>query len=202
MAVVTEISQQKKHTDRYSIFVGGEYSFSLTANQLLERKIHKGVELSLADIEKFKKISDDGKLLQKSYDKLARRMHSEKEIRDYLYSKKASPETINAIIDKLHDLKLLNDTAFASQWIENRRQFKHRSTRALSAELQQKGISREIINNLLHDSDDENKQALKRLAQKKHRQARYKDEQSLTKYLIGKGFAYAEVKDVVSSLQR
>lgn len=56
---------------------------------------------------------------------------------------------INQVIVKLTDLDLLNDLKFAQWWVEQRVNASPRGNRALSAELFQKGLSRDIINQVL-----------------------------------------------------
>lgn len=200
MPKITAIKQQQRDKERYSIYVDKEYGFSLHANQLLDAKLRVGMDIDQADIERLKKQSEDGKLLARAYDKLARRLHSEKEMRDYLKRKTDDTELVDYIIAKLYDLNLLNDYAFARQWVVNRRTLKHRSTRALRFELMQKGLGKNVIADALGDEAGQaDKQALRRLAERKSRQARYKDPDKLMRYLMGKGFNYQEVKEVIRS---
>ncbi|RJQ36033.1 hypothetical protein C4559_05525 [Candidatus Microgenomates bacterium] len=73
------------------------------------------------------------------------RSRSEKEIRDYLKKKKVSPETIEKITSKLKEHNFINDEEFAKWWIGQRISFKQRAFKVIKIELQQKGITSEII---------------------------------------------------------
>lgn len=72
---------------------------------------------------------------------LARRPHSISELRTKLVPI-GDPEAIEAALARLEELDLLDDAAFARQWIEERSVRK--GHRALMSELGAKGIDREI----------------------------------------------------------
>lgn len=71
---------------------------------------------------------------------LARRSHSEWELRRKLRQKGHTPDAIEAAMKQLGELGYLNDQAFASQLV--RRRGPLRGPRALSAELAAKGVDR------------------------------------------------------------
>src|SRR5258708_13021911 len=79
---------------------------------------------------------------------LARRPHSTWEIREYLKKKLVSVEKIEAIIERLNELKFLDDEEFVSWWIRQRTEVRPKSMRLIKLELQRKGIEREIIDPL------------------------------------------------------
>lgn len=189
---VTEIQQQKNNEDRFSIFVDGKYSFSLSGNDLLEHKVKIKMELDEVQVKKFEKISADSLLLSKAYDKCLRRPHSVREIRDYLTKNKASDELSDAIIEKCLDRNLLNDEYFAERWYEHRKN-SNRSDRFIQNELFKKGVAKEIIDKTVKGDD---KQALKDAINKKIN--KYDDERKLIAYLQRQGFNYY---DIVTALK-
>lgn len=85
------------------------------------------------------------KYIASAYRYLSRRARSEKEVRDNLKKKKASPEIIEQVITRLTKQKFLNDLDFAKWWVEQRLRFNPKSMRVITLELRQKGISPDII---------------------------------------------------------
>lgn len=63
MPLITKISTQKRK-GRYNIFIDNEYAFSVNERTLVERRLLKGTELSLEDIEEIKKAEADSQALQ------------------------------------------------------------------------------------------------------------------------------------------
>ena len=191
---LTAIKAQIKNPDRVSIYVDGEYSFSLTPNQLLEQKLHSGLEIDEARLIALKQLSAYGKL----YDRILRyvmlRPHSSREVQDYCRRKQLDPEACAQIIAKLTEKQYLNDESFAKAWVESRRLTKTISRRVLKLELKQKGVSDEIIAQTLAASPYDEQAALRVLIAKKQRQSRYQDPKKLMQYLVGRGFGYGEVR--------
>ena len=195
---ITNIKQAVKNPERVNVFVDGKYEFSLDVTQLLDLKLKVGQEITLAQLSEYKKLSEYGKLYQRTLEWVLSRPRSEKETSDYLYKKiyekKLDKEYIGKIIEKLEKKKYLNDEAFAKWYVENRFVKKGISKKRLSLELAKKGISREIVERVLKDfGRDEKEEILKIIAKKR---ARY-DDDKLIQYLGRQGFSYELAKDLV-----
>ena len=61
---------------------------------------------------------------------------------------------IDEIIERLKRGGLVNDSSFAELWVENRSEFRPRGERMLRVELRQKGISDEVISEVVSDLDE------------------------------------------------
>src|SRR6185312_10918918 len=88
---VTAIKQQVKQQGRYSIFVEGKYSFSLSDTALLESKLVIGQELTGAEVKRLQQLSGDDKLYNMALRYAAMRPRSTWEMESYLQRKKAAP---------------------------------------------------------------------------------------------------------------
>lgn len=192
---ITALKQQIKNTERVSVFVDDEYSFSLSLNEIVTHKLKKDTDLSAAELKKFKKISADGKLRARALEWLLIRLHSEREFRDYLYRKKVEPEQIENIVAEFVKKGYIDDVKFARWFIELQAR-RGKSNRAIRSELYKKGISGEMTDdNLATDSGNEIER-LKAVISKKQVLSRYKNNQvKFIKYLTSQGFNYNDVKD-------
>ncbi|MCI0815373.1 MAG: RecX family transcriptional regulator [Chloroflexi bacterium] len=86
---------------------------------------------------------------------LSYRQRSEREMRDALRLRRI-PEAIAAeTLDRLRQLRLLDDQAFAEAWTESRQRNSPRGRRMLLAELAQKGIEREVAQASVAALDEE-----------------------------------------------
>lgn len=194
---VTGIKAQVKREGRYSVFVDGKYSFSLSENELLNAGIKIGQEYDEAGLEQLKQKAVEDKAMMRAYDLLSRRQRSTHEMREYLKRKDHEPELIEKVLNTLSDRGYLDDEKFARAWVENRRLLKSTSKRRLMLELQQKRISSEIISLVLEEDETDEQQVLKDVIAKKRTQSRYKDEQKLVQYLLRQGFSYSDIKVVL-----
>lgn len=86
---------------------------------------------------------------------LSFRARSTKEIKDYLVRKNFIEATIDAAIQKLNELKFLNDEGFAKAWIESRQKHKGKSKFVLKQELRIKGIDSGMIDHTLQEAQED-----------------------------------------------
>jgi regulatory protein len=192
---ITALRAQTKNSQRVSVFVDEKYSFSLSLDELVKYRLKRGDELGAAEVKKYKKLSADGKLRARALEWLLNRPHSEMELRDYLYRKKAEPEMIENLVAEFSQKKYLDDSKFA-QWFIELQSRRGKSNRAIRAELFSKGISREVANRAIGEGEESEEDRLKILMAKKAKLPRYqKDPQKLAQYLTGQGFSYHLVKE-------
>jgi regulatory protein len=195
---ITEIKQQVKRADRYSIFLDGKYSFSLREAELIKLALHSGQEIYETELSQYKGESDLGKWYDKTLNLLSFRLRSEWELKDYLRRKDCPPEISEQILNKLSNNGYLNDEQFARRWVENRRLMKPTSRRKLVLELKQKRIPSEIIDKVLLEDKDETdeREVLRALVEKKL--SRYPDQIKLMQYLARQGYNYDDIKSVLT----
>lgn len=133
---------------------------------------------------------------------LSRRPQSEEELKAKLRRRGFEERTINRVIQKLRELELLDDLAFARAWKEDREFFRPRSKRLLASELRQKGLSSEIIAEVVAEVDDESEAY--RAGLKKARSLAHKDyvefKRKLAAYLGRRGFDWEVIKSVTLRL--
>lgn len=195
---ITAITAQVKTKGRYSVFVDNKYSFSFSESALLEQNIRIGQELTEQEVKTYKKLSADDKAYGLTLAYLARRARSEWELRDYFKRKGYDPELGEQILEKIRSYGYVDDKAFAESWVANRRQLRSSSKRKLIAELRQKHIASNIIDEVLNEDAAEDKVALREQVAKKRKQTKYHDDQKLMQYLARQGFNYQDIKEVLS----
>lgn len=191
--LITKISPAVKTEGRYNVFVDGKYSFSLDEVQLAALTIKKGDELDEQQLDQLKSESSFGKNYIRALDLVSRRPRSQREIRDYAFRKQWTKANTDRVIERLLERGYLNDAKFAEIFVRSRANLRNYSTRRMKLELQKKGISSDIIDQVLSESDDfDENVALENLIAKK--QNRYDDEQKLIAYLARQGFNYDSIR--------
>lgn len=132
---------------------------------------------------------------------LTYRIRSAKEIADYLSQKGFDEKTVAETIGKLLELKFLNDLEFGRIWIESRQKYNGKSKYILRNELQQKGLDKELIDNLLGSAQDDLEIA-KQLFEKKKDKLKHLSKDEFFKKMAGflgrKGFSYDIIKKVIN----
>lgn len=197
---ITDIKQQVKRQGRYSIFVDGKYSFSLSESELMKSGIRIGREYSEQELEELQQTAVLDKAYMRSLDLLSRRARSEWELRDYLRRKDYDPPTEEAILNKLTNAGYVDDYQFAKAWVENRHLLKSVSSRRLWQELKQKHIADDIISQVLADDETDEQTTVKSLIEKKRTQTRYQDKEKMIAYLLRQGYRYDDIKTAMAEL--
>lgn len=107
---------------------------------------------------------------------LTDRARSRHELETSLAKKGYTPEVANSVLSRLEAAKLVDDAAFAEQWVHSRHTFSGKGKRALSLELRTKGVSAEHAQSALDqiDSEDERERATE-LVRKKCRSLSFPD---------------------------
>lgn len=144
------------------------------------------------------------KYLNLTYRYLSIRNRSVKEIRDYLAKKQAEPEVIEKLIALLTEQKFLNDETFARMWVSSRARFRPRGKQLLKIELQQKGITKDIIEEVLsekhEDVPDELAQAKSLITRRIERlqdAPRQEIYQKVGSFLARRGFSWGIAKKAI-----
>jgi regulatory protein len=205
MPEITAIEPQKKKKDRVNIYLDGQFAFGLSFQQFADANLKVGQEITQDEINKLIKLSEFGKIFDKTLKFLSFRPRSKWEIENYLKNKKAGTEVENKVLAKLEKLGLVNDLEFANWWIENRLKFRPRGPVILKSELIKKGIDREIIDQILEKIDDQSQHELAlKIAQKQAQKFKNLDKskffQKMAGFLGRRGFSWEITKAVIDSV--
>jgi regulatory protein len=149
---ITALSLQKRNRQRVNVFLDGEYAFGLA--RIVAAWLQIGQEISDEKITQLQFEDEREVAYQRALGFMQYRARSEAEIRQNLQRHAISPENIEHTLDRLKQSGLLNDAAFAQAWVENRTDLRPRGRRALSYELQQRGVDRQLIEETLLEVDD------------------------------------------------
>lgn len=127
---------------------------------------------------------------------LTSRAKSRSELEKVLARKEIPGDVASAVLDRMTEVGLVDDTAFARSWVENRQQRNHLSRRALRHELSRKGVDSETLDEALDTVDVEDEYAAaKALAEKKFRSVRSLEPEVQRRRIAGalarKGFSYS-----------
>jgi regulatory protein len=87
--------------------------------------------------------------------KLTASARTRHELDDALQKKNVPDEIARTVLDRLEEVGLIDDEAFAQSWVESRQQRRHLSRSALRRELQSKGVDRDQVDAALATVDVE-----------------------------------------------
>lgn len=201
MPRITHIKPQKDKS-RFNIYLDGKFAFGLDALVIVGENLKTGQEISLEKVQALIAANELQKYLDRVFNFLSYRPRSKKEIINYLARKKVGGETEKIILQKLTRLNYINDLAFAKWWLEQRQTFRPEGKRLLKLELKRKGVSDEIIAEVLSTGPElDSEQLARQVLKKKIRLLqRYPWKEAFKKalgLLLRRGFDYQTAKSVI-----
>jgi regulatory protein len=193
MPTITAIEPQRRDPERVNIYLDGQFAFGASMMVAAARGLSEGATLSAEDVEALRSEDEVEKAFNAALNFLSFRPRSRREIEDYFRRRKLEPEVGTVVVERLERIGVLDDREFARFWVENRQTFRPRGTRALKAELRQKGVESEIIDETLADLGDEEETAFV-AGMKKARSYSTADEREFFRKMLGflqrRGFPY------------
>lgn len=142
---------------------------------------------------------------------LTDRARTVKELGDALRRKEIPDEIADRVLERFDEVGLVDDQAFADQWVRSRHRFRGLGKRAIALELQRKGVDRETADEALTgiDEDSERERARELVAKRLRglpigtREERQASARKLVGMLARKGYgpgvAYGVVKDEIAA---
>ncbi|MFN2250477.1 MAG: RecX family transcriptional regulator [Anaerolineae bacterium] len=202
MGTITALQRQRRRRDRVSVFIDDEYAFSLALE--VAATLRRGQELTDADIERLTERDEYASALDRSMRYLSYRPRSRREIERYLDEREVPPPTRDAVLERLMDLGLVDDEAFAGWWVRNRSEHKPRGALALRSELVECGVPDRIIGGALAGLDEDALATRLALAQGERYAGlpREQFDRRLGGYLSRRGFRYEAVRSALARAWR
>ena len=189
---------------KYKISLDGKFAFVLYKGELSRFHIREGEELSE---ETKQKIYSDVLLKRaklRALHLLSDMDRTENALREKLRLGLYPQEIIDAAVEYVRSFGYLNDARYAENFVRSRQGIKSR--REIRAQLLQKGVPSELIEDAFEACGEEGGEAdaIRRLLEKKRFDPVCADEREIQRlygYLARKGFSYETVRQVIQNYE-
>lgn len=188
---ITKIKQIAK-TNKYHLYVDDTWAGIFLDVTLAMSKWKTGQEIDEQEFRQVKSENDRKLSFDMAVSYMEKYVVSEKGIKDYLKKKAFDDKTIKQTVEKLKDYGYIDDEKFAQNYFDSLSE--NKGKRVIANKLKSKGISNEIIENLMENVDEEKQiEQATILAQKfvKNREKSPKTKQKCLAHLIYKGYDYS-----------
>ena len=119
-------------------------------------------------------------------DQLTGRARTRAELASRLDARGVPEEVAVRLLDRFEEVGLVDDAAFAREWVEQRQAGRGLARRALAQELRRKGIEDEVAREVLDEVDPEDEvEAARALVRSKLRTVRGLDQDTAVRRLVG-----------------
>ncbi len=194
---ITAIEPRKKGLS--ALYIDGEFAMKLDTEVLLAHRFDVGREIddeALHDcvLDSQLKLCKDKALWLISY-----RDHSRRELFDKL--KKDYPEDVaEAAVTRMEELGLINDASYARRYTADLINVKHLSERGIRQKLYEKGIDRDLIDEILDETELDESEQIRAVIEKKY--AGGLDDEKIRRRAVNAlqrlGFGYGSIKSVLN----
>jgi len=202
LSKITALRTGKGWKKRVNMFLDNRFVCSLEAEIVIKEDLQVGQVLSVSQIEALTGSNHFYRCLNAAIHYLSYRPRSEFEIKERLRRRGFDDNTIESVIAKLREQGLVDDASFARFWQENRDSFSPRSQWLTKLELKQKGVTDDIIAQVIDAIDDDD--SAYRAALSKAQRLSQADYQSfrrrLGEYLKRRGFGYGVINHAIERL--
>lgn len=201
--IVTDVVPFDKK--RRKVHIDNQYAFPLYLSELRRFNIEPGNEVSVTSMEKIEEILYK-RIRERILYLLDASPRTEYEIRTKLLKSGYIDRYVTPVIDRIKEYGYIDDYAYARMYSESLRNSKNNSRRMIEQKLYQKGISAEVISEIMEDiSIDETDLIIKTLKKKKVDPATYGDMDYAARrktfgYLVSKGFSPSNVSRCLGEL--
>ncbi len=199
---ITSLKAGRGREKKVNIALDGQSALNLLAETALKEKLAVGQELSESRLESLAGLDRAQCCLNAAFRYLAYRPRSEAEVRQRLLMRGFDGAAADNALAKLRERGLVDDSAFARFWKDNRESFSPRSRRLTGLELRRKGLPADVIDSIvleIDEADSAYRAALVRagrLPLSDYRLFRRR----LGAYLGRRGFGYDVIKETVDRL--
>ncbi len=199
MGKITALRVGKGRGKRIKVFLDNKFAFSLEAEVAVKESLQPGQELAASEIEALARSDHFHRCLNAATHYLSYRPRSEFELRERLHRRGFDDDSVEAVLTKLKEQRLVDDIEFAQFWKDNRESFSPRSQWLTKLELRRKGVADDIIDQVTAAIDDDH--SAYRVALSKARNLPLSDHQvfrrRLGDYLKRRGFGYGVINHTV-----
>jgi len=205
MVTITKVEIQKNNDQKVNVYVDGEYYNKLHLDTCVKYGIKAGKKVDLDDLHSIILESEKLLALNLCAKYVTGALKTRKQVRDYLKKKEFEDEIILHVLDKLTDYKYIDDKAYVSAYVAS---YKSKfGKNKLIQNLRTKGVSQDVIDEYfdnLIDCDEDN-DICYNIATKKARNmdlSDIKNVQKLNRFLVGRGFDFDEISNVINRLRK
>ncbi|HMO59029.1 MAG TPA: RecX family transcriptional regulator [Roseiflexaceae bacterium] len=205
--LITALRIHERDPQRVHLFLDETFALTISVDTVVGEQLYIGRHLSLAEYARLSGLAEADHAYRLALRALESRARSVGELQERLRRKGMAQAAIEQAIERLRNLGLVDDLAFAQSWIDGRQRSRPRGPAALRDELRRKGVAAATIDTAIAAAgvaDTEYEQALHLARRMVDRYAALADFAVFSRKLGGmlqrRGFSYDVVRPIVTLL--
>lgn len=164
--LITAIEPRRKAMS--ALYIDGEFVMNLDSRTLIENRFDVGREIDDEDLHEIINLSNERRAKEKALWLISYRDHSKKELTDKI-KRTCDEESAEKAVERMEELGLVNDEAYAQRYAKKLLFSKHMSKNAAIYELSRKGIDKELAEEILENTEVDERNQIRQVIDKKYR---------------------------------
>lgn len=196
---VTALKPQQRNPKRISVFLDGAFAFGVHRETVERLGLAVGREVNRAELDRLLREEELRKCRDYALLLLSYRARTRAELEQRLVRKGFAPDIAQTTIERLKELKLVDDARFAQGFAQDRITIGHKGKWRVRAELMKRGVGRQEIEAALKTAPDETEAARELVELYAKRYARLEPEvrrRRLFALLSRRGFSLDTIRQV------
>ena len=152
---ITALQPQRRSKRRVSVFLDGTFLFGLSSETVGALGLHVGREVDRAELDRIAREEQLHEARQYAFLLLSYKARATEELTQRLTRKGFSPDIIARTLQRLAELKMIDDAGFARRFAEDRIAIGHKGKWRVRGELMKRGIGRQQIDAAIAEAPDE-----------------------------------------------
>ncbi len=148
---ITSVEKNRKNKEKMSVYIDGTFSFTISEDDYLSMNLYDKVEISQDEIDYIKNTVNFRAAKNTAIKYLSHKLRTEKEVAQKLHEEGFDADSTEKAIEELKSLGYINNKIYVQKFLFDRSKLKPKSKKLLKLELKSKGISEEIIDEVLDD---------------------------------------------------
>jgi len=201
--IITSAEKQKNNPGMISIYIDDKYAFSMPMEEYIKLNLYEQSELTEEEVKRIREEINITAAKQSGIRMLYSKDRTEFEVRQKLIRQGFDEDTAEGAVMQLKSMGYINDRLYSHKYISDRLKLKPKSKKALVYELQNKGINREIIDEVLGEFEIDESLTAYRIARKKFSKYDIRDPliyKRIVSFLTHRGFSHEVINDVIKQL--
>jgi regulatory protein len=203
--IITSAVKQKNNPDMISIYIDEKYAFSMPMEEYIKLNLYERNELTGEEVKRIREEINITAAKRNGIRMLYSKDRTEFEVRQKLIRQGFDEDTADGAVMQLKSMGYINDRLYSHKYISDRLKLKPKSKKALVYELLNKGINREIIDEVLDEFEIDESLIAYRIARKKFSKYDIRDPliyRRIVSFLTHRGFSHEVINDVIKQLMQ
>lgn len=166
--IITDIVQKRKRLS--ALYIDGEFAMKLDTETLLASRFSVGSEITDEELKELIDQSNEKRAKEKALWLISYRDHSKKELTEKV-RKTSDDDSARKAVERMEELGLVDDEKFARRYAEELIFTKHLSIKGARYKLTEKGIDRELADEILEELDPDPREHIRIIIERKYKTA-------------------------------